>query len=72
MPPGLDATVPHPVPGTDIYRVACDTSNVAVQLFGASIVTLVSCAFPLQSPPQPVNVDPGADVAVNVTTIPVV
>ena len=55
-----------------LTRVACDTSNVAVQLFGASIVTLVSCAFPLQSPPQPVNVDPGADVAVNVTTIPVV
>ena len=70
MPPGLEVTVPHPVPGTDMYRLTCDTSKVAVQLFGVSIVTLVSCALPLQSSPQPVNVDPGAGVAVSVTTVP--
>jgi len=47
------------------------TSNVAVQLRAASIVTLVVGAVPPQSPLQPVNVDPLTAAAVSVTAVPV-
>jgi hypothetical protein len=50
----------------------CGSSNVAAQLLATSIVTLVANAVPAQAPPQPLNVDPDAGVAVNVTTVPVV
>ena len=42
-----------------------------MRVLAASIVTLVGDAVPLQAPPQPVNVDPDAGVAVSVTTVPV-
>ena len=73
MPLGLDVTVPDPAPASVTPRVAncCGSSNVAVQLLAASIVTLVAAAVPLQAPPQPVKVDPEAGVAVSVTTAPI-
>ena len=72
MSPGLDVTVPSP--STVTFRVAvcsCSTSNVAVQLRPAAIVTLVVCELPLQSSLQPANVDPLAGAAVSVTSVPV-
>ena len=74
MPLGLDVTVPDPSPATVTFRVAvccCSTSNVAVQLRAAAIVTLAVCELPLQSPLQPANVDPLAGAAVSVTSVPV-
>ena len=74
MPLGLDVTVPDPSPATVTFRVAvccCSTSNVAVQLRAASIVTLAVCELPPQSPLQPANVDPLDASAVSVTTVPV-
>ena len=71
MPLGLDVTVPDPTPVTVTFKVNCSTSNVAVQLRAAAIVTLVVCELPSQSPPQPANVDPLAGAADSVTTVPV-
>ena len=75
MPLGLDVTVPDPAPVTVTSRVAvcsCATSNVAVQLRPAAIVTLAVCELPPQlSPLQPANVDPLAAAAVSVTAVPV-
>ena len=78
MPLGLDVTVPDPAPVTVTVRVrvtvvrrcCCSTSNVAVQLRAASIVTLAVCELPPQSPLQPANIDPLAGAAVNVTAVP--
>ena len=74
MPLGLDVTVPTPSPAKFTFRVAvcsCATSNVAVQLRPASIVTLAVCELPPQlSPLQPANVDPLAAAAVSVTAVP--
>ena len=74
MPLGLDVTVPDPAPASVTPKMAncCGSSNVAAQLLATSIVTLVANAVPAQAPPQPLNVDPDAGVAVNVTTVPVV
>ena len=71
MPLGLDVTVPDPAPVTVTFKVSCSTSNVAVQLRPAAIVTLAVCELPLQSPLQPANVDPLAGAAVSVTSVPV-
>ena len=85
MPLGLDVTVPDPWPPmpmpimpmppppsiTVTVKVNRNTSNVAVQLRAASIVTLVVCELPPQSPLQPANVDPLAASADSVTTVPV-
>ena len=76
MPLGLDVTVPDPAPVTVTVRVrvtvgCCSTSNVAVQLRAAFIVTLAVCELPSQSLLQPANVDPLAGAAVSVTTVPV-
>ena len=74
MPLGLDVTVPDPSPATVTVRVAvccCSTSNVAVQLRAASIVTLAVCELPSQAPLQPANVDPLAGAADSVTSVPV-
>ena len=77
MPLGLDVTVPAPVTVTFRFRfrflgAVCfdSTSNVAVQLRAASIVTFAVGAVPPQSPLQPVNVDPLAGAAVSVTAEP--
>ena len=69
--PALKVTVPDPDPAIVRPRVNCDTSNVAVQLRAAAIDTVVDRALPLQSPLQPVNVDPLAASAVSVTSVPV-
>ena len=74
MPLGLDVTVPAPVTVTFRFWVAVccgSTSNVAVQLRAASIVTLAVGAVPPQSSLQPANVDPLAGAAVSVTAVPV-
>ena len=75
MPLGLDVTVPTPSPAKFTFRVAVcsgSTSNVAVQLRPASIVTLAVCELPPQSSPlQPANVDPLAGAAVSTTSVPV-
>ena len=71
MPLGLDVTVPDPAPVTVKLKVNCSTSNVAVQLRAASIVTLAFCELPPQSPLQPANVDPLAGAEVSVTAVPV-
>jgi hypothetical protein len=44
--------------------------NVAVTDLAASIVTAQVDAVPVQAPVQPVNVEPGADVAIKVTLVP--
>jgi hypothetical protein len=46
------------------------SANVAVQLLAAVIVTVVGLVLPLQSPFQPVKVEPVAGVAVRVTVVP--
>jgi hypothetical protein len=72
MPLGLDVTVPDPAPASVTPKMVncCGSSNVAVQLLATSIVTLVANAVPAQAPPQPLNVDPDAGVAVSVTSVP--
>ena len=75
MPLGLDVTVPDPAPVTVTFRfrvaVCCgSTSNVAVQLRAASIVTLAVGAVPPQSSLQPANIDPLTAAAVSVTAEP--
>ena len=67
--PSTNLTVPDPAPATFKLKVNCSTSNVAVQLRAASIVTL-AVPLPLQSPLQPANVDPLDASAVSVTTVP--
>ncbi len=62
--------VPDPFPGKLMSRMAWDTSNVALQVLGVSIVTLVVCPLPSQSPLQPTKVDPLAASVINVTTVP--
>ena len=85
MPLGLDVTVPAPWPPMPIIfmpmppppaitvtvKVNRNTLNVAVQLRAASIVTLVVCELPPQSPLQPANIDPLAGAADSVTSVPV-
>jgi len=71
MPLGLDVTVPDPDPAIVKLKVNCSTSNVAMQLRAASIVTLVVGAVPTQSPLQPANIDPLTAAAVSVTAVPV-
>ena len=70
--PSTNVTVPDPLPAIVRLKVNCSTSNVAVQLRAASIVTLAVCELPPQSSPlQAANVDPLAGAAVSVTSVPV-
>ena len=71
MPPGLEVTVPPPVPLRVTVRLlvgAVLASNVAVQLRSASMVTLPSLQSP--SPVQPAKTEPASEVGVSVTTVP--
>jgi hypothetical protein len=71
MPGTLLVIVPEPVPvllTVSVYEVVV-TLNVAVTVRAALIVT-VHIPVPLQSPDQPVNVDPLLGVAVSVTEAP--
>ena len=67
MPAGLEVTDPLPVPALLIVRVAGGIKlKVAVHLRSAVIVTLPSEQS--ASPAQPLKREPGAGVAVSVTT----
>jgi hypothetical protein len=69
-PAGALLTVPVPVPDFVTPSVKDDCKNVAVTVAAALIVT-VHVPVPVQPPPlQPLNVDPAAGVAVNVTAVP--
>jgi len=71
MPAGLLVTVPLPVPDLVTVRVYCGCAvNVAVTLVAAVMVT-VHVPVPEHPPPDhPVNVEPEAAVAVNMTLVP--
>ena len=71
MPAGEDVTVPRPVPNLVRVKTAV-LPKVAVTAVALFIVT-VHVPVPEQPPPdQPVNMEPAAGVAVNVTTVPAV
>ena len=73
MPAGLEVTVPEPAPAfaTDtVYFAGALSVNVAVQVALTLSVLLTDALVPLQLPDQPLNVDPDAAAAHNVTTLP--
>src|SRR5262249_34046450 len=72
MPPGARVTVPAPVPALLPVRWNVGRAKVAVPVCAALIVTVQLFTVPVQLPVQPVNVEPAAGVAVNVTAVPVV
>jgi hypothetical protein len=70
MPVGVLVTVPVPVPDFVIESAKDGNVNVAVTEAAVFIVT-AHVPVPVQPPPlQPVNVEPAAGVAVNVTAVP--
>jgi hypothetical protein len=71
MPATSLATVPCPVPDLVTVRNSLPMTNAALTVVSPTMVsvqTLVGSAA--QSPPQPMNVEPPAAAAVNVTTSP--
>ena len=68
IPPTSLVTVPVPPPSVATVRV-CSSSNVAVTFFAASIVRL-QVPVPLQSPLQPVKVEPASAAALSTTASP--
>jgi len=72
MPAGTLVTVPLPAPALDTVSAKDDCMKVAVTEVAALIVT-VQVPVPVHPAPlQPVNVEPAAAAAVNVTTVPLV
>jgi hypothetical protein len=73
MPAGVDVIVPEPVPVRVMIRLKTgggDAAKLAVQIESA-LTTMVALAnVPAQTPDQPVNVEPTAEVAVSVTVVP--
>jgi len=70
-PVGALVTVPDPVPALLTVSVNVCSAKVAVTVCAALIVTVQVLPVPVQTPPlQPVNVEPAAGVAVNVTAVP--
>src|SRR5439155_4021504 len=70
MPAGALVTVPLPAPLRLTVSVKVGSAKVAVTVVALLSVT-VHVPVPEQPPPlQPVNVEPAAGVAVNVTTVP--
>ena len=71
MPLGVLLTVPAPVPNTetDRPRNAVAPPKFAVTFFDAVMLT-VQLPVPVQSPLQPMNVDPGSSATVSVTLVP--
>jgi hypothetical protein len=71
MPAGLLVTVPLPLPAFATASSAL-TVKTAVALRSPVIASVQVAAVPLQAPVQPVNVEPAAAAAVNVTVAPFV
>jgi len=73
IPAGLLVTVPVPAPALVTVRVKGppppERLKVAVTVFAAFIVTTQE-PVPVQAPDQPAKVEPAAEVAVRVTTVP--
>ena len=69
MPPGLDVTVPEPLPTLPTVRPIGRRPNVAVTDWSAFIVS-VHGPVPEHAPDQPVNVEPTAVVVFSVTVAP--
>ena len=69
IPAGVPVTGPLPVPAFVTVSAKLGTSNVAVTVVAAVIVT-VQEPVPEQPPLQPVKVEPAAGVAVSVTAVP--
>lgn len=80
MPLGEEVTVPPPVPAvvtlniaTVVLSKAAVTFGIGVRIDGSIKVELtnsVHTPVPPQAPPQPVNLDPVAGVAVSTTVVP--
>src|SRR6266704_2729054 len=74
MPAGLLVTVPEPAPNFTTFSVASvpgvagPGAKLAVQVFSMSSVTLPSAQS--ESPLQPAKTEPGAGIAVKLTTAP--
>mgnify|MGYP006928526708 CR=1 FL=1 len=71
MPLGVLPTVPFPVPNTHADKPRSDVTppKFAVTFLEAAMFT-VQLPVPVQSPLQPINVDPGSGVTVSVTLVP--
>jgi hypothetical protein len=70
IPAGLEETLPLPDPASVTAKVCATGSKLAVTWRAASIVTLQVLELPEQSPDQPLKAEPGAAVAVRVTSVP--
>ena len=68
MPAGVLVTIPAPVPALETVSAKTGV-NVAVTVVAAVRVT-VQGPMPVQVPLQPVKTEPGAGVAVSVTSVP--
>jgi hypothetical protein len=67
MPPTLDVTVPEPDPAFATDKLQVSGANRAVTDRAVVIDTVHEAAAPEHEPPHPVNTEPAAGVAVNVT-----
>jgi hypothetical protein len=70
MPPTLLVTEPDPVPALVTVSAHVSCAKLAVADRAAVIDTVQLVAVPEHEPPQPVNTDPAAGVAVRVTEVP--
>ena len=71
IPPGLELTVPVPVPAVATVNNwgGTTTVKVAVADFAASMVNWQVAEAPAQAPLQPEKMEPEAAAAVSVTTV---
>src|SRR5688572_26989383 len=70
MPPGVDNTVPLPVPSGVTVRAKLLNVNEA-SIVVADVIVVTHEPVPVQPPPvQPVNIEPGPGTAVRVTAVP--
>ena len=72
IPPGVEVTVPLPVPflvSVRAYEVGVLRAKAAVTLFAPS-TTKVQLPVPVQAPLQPEKVDPAAEVALRARLVP--
>jgi hypothetical protein len=69
-PAGLEVTVPEPFPDVETLNVSGTPVKVAIADFALSSVKTQSPFVPEQAPDQPEKTEPGAGVAVSVTSVP--